>query len=72
MAWKRAATLSKETKKKVEKVPTTKTELDDEVYGSLDPSFTLLLHGLESDFIEEQMDDDEAFNEEFLQLDRKS
>ena len=34
---------------------------DTEVYGGLDPSLTLLLHGLESDWIEEEMADDDDF-----------
>ena len=31
------------------------------MYGGLDPSLTLLLHGLESDWIEEEMADDDDF-----------
>ena len=31
------------------------------VYGSLDADFTLLIHGLESDWIEEEMADDDDF-----------
>ena len=39
----------------------TKDESDSEVYGNLDASKTILLHGLESDFIEEQMSEDKEF-----------
>ena len=38
-----------------------KDESDSEVYGNLDASKTILLHGLESDFIEEQMSEDKEF-----------
>ena len=38
-----------------------KDDSDNNVYGDLDASKTLLLHGLESDFIEEQMSDDADF-----------
>jgi hypothetical protein len=31
------------------------------VYGSLDPSLTLLMHGVETDWIEEEMADDDDF-----------
>ena len=32
-----------------------------DVYGDLDASLTLLLHGLESDWIEDEMADDDDF-----------
>ena len=38
-----------------------KDDSDNNVYGDLDASKTLLLHGLESDFIEEQMAEDADF-----------
>ena len=38
-----------------------KDDSDNNVYGDLDASKTLLLHGLESDFIEEQMSEDADF-----------
>ncbi len=31
------------------------------MYGSLDPSLTLLMHGVETDWIEEEMADDDDF-----------
>jgi hypothetical protein len=34
---------------------------DSDVYGSLDPSLTLLMHGVETDWIEEEMADDDDF-----------
>ena len=34
---------------------------DDDVYDGLDASVTLLIHGLESDWIEEEMSDDDDF-----------
>ena len=37
---------------------------DKEVYGGLDASKSLLLHGLESDFIEDQMSEDRDFRSE--------
>jgi hypothetical protein len=57
----RVASISKDANKKIEKTSNSKIDSDLEVYGSLDASHTLLLHGLESDFIEEQMADDEVF-----------
>jgi hypothetical protein len=36
-------------------------EEDSDVYGSLDPSLTLLMHGVETDWIEEEMADDDDF-----------
>ena len=42
-----------------------KDESDSEVYGNLDASKTILLHGLESDFIEEQMSEDKDFRFNF-------
>ena len=35
--------------------------LDDDIYEGLDVDPTLLLHGLESDWIEEEMSDDDDF-----------
>ena len=43
-----------------------KDDSDNNVYGDLDASKTLLLHGLESDFIEEQMSDDADFRYELM------
>ena len=43
-----------------------KDDSDNNVYGELDASKTLLLHGLESDFIEEQMAEDADFRYFFL------
>ena len=57
----RVASISKDLNKKTEKASDSKTVSDADVYGTLDASRTLLLHGLESDFIEEQMADDEVF-----------
>ena len=34
---------------------------DNDVYGGLDAGLTLLMHGLESDWIEEEMADDDEF-----------
>ena len=42
-------------------LPLLKDDSDNNVYGDLDASKTLLLHGLESDFIEEQMSEDADF-----------
>ena len=36
-------------------------DLEEDVYGGLDASVTLLIHGLESDWIEEEMSDDDDF-----------
>ena len=58
----RAASLSKDTKS--DKTDNSQ-DSDAEIYGTLDASRTLLLHGLESDFIEEQMADDEDFRSGF-------
>ena len=33
----------------------------EDIYGGLDASLTLLVHGLESDWIEEEMADDDDF-----------
>ena len=57
----RVATLPKDSQKKIEKSTNSKADTDAEIYGDLDASRTLLVHGLESDFIEEQMADDEVF-----------
>ena len=35
--------------------------LEEDVYGGLDGSLTVLIHGLESDWIEEEMTDDDDF-----------
>ena len=37
------------------------TSQERDIYGDLDASLTLLLHGLESDWIEEEMADDDDF-----------
>ena len=34
---------------------------EEQIYGDLDASLTLMLHGLESDWIEEEMADDDDF-----------
>lgn len=39
--------------------------LDEDVYDGLDASVTLLIHGLESDWIEEEMSDDDDFKWDF-------
>ena len=57
----RVASLSKDSQKKIEKSTNSKAESDADIYGKFDASRTLLVHGLESDFIEEQMADDEVF-----------
>ena len=36
-------------------------EQREEIYGEIDASKTLILHGLESDWIEEEMADDDDF-----------
>ena len=40
--------------------------LEEDVYGGLDASLTVLIHGLESDWIEEEMTDDDDFKLAFL------
>ena len=57
----RTVSLSKDTNKKGDKTSNSKGDSEPEVYGEMDASRTLLLHGLESDFIEEQMADDADF-----------
>ena len=37
------------------------TGLEEDVYDGLDASLTVLIHGLESDWIEEEMTDDDDF-----------
>ena len=37
------------------------TSQGNDIYGDLDASLTLLLHGLESDWIEDEMADDDDF-----------
>ena len=55
------------------KVSTSKppsTEFEDEadnIWGGLDPSKTLLIHGLETDWIEEEMADDDDFRKDVLE-----
>ena len=39
--------------------------LEEDVYDGLDASVTLLIHGLESDWIEEEMTDDDDFKQVF-------
>ena len=39
----------------------TKSKEDGDIYGGLDASLTLIIHGLESDWIEEEMADDDDF-----------
>ena len=39
--------------------------LEEDVYDGLDASVTLLIHGLESDWIEEEMSDDDDFKWDF-------
>ncbi len=39
-----------------------------EIYGDLDYRVTLLLHGLESDWIEEEMSDDDDFRKDELKI----
>ena len=34
---------------------------DEEVYGGLNASLTVIMHGIESDWIEEEMSDDDDF-----------
>ena len=51
----------KDVNKKSDKESKSSAATDAEIYGELDPSLTLLIHGVESDFIEEQMADDEDF-----------
>ena len=43
------------------KPPSTEFEDEDNIWGGLDPSKTLLIHGLETDWIEEEMADDDDF-----------
>ena len=43
--------------------------LDEDVYDGLDASVTLLIHGLESDWIEEEMSDDDDFKWDFKYFD---
>ena len=56
---KSVANIQEKSSKKI------KDESDSEVYGNLDASKTILLHGLESDFIEEQMSEDKDFRFNF-------
>ena len=39
----------------------------DNIWGGLDPSRTLLIHGLETDWIEEEMADDDDFRKDVLE-----
>ena len=57
----RSTSVTKDVNKKSDKESKSSAATDAEIYGELDPSLTLLIHGVESDFIEEQMADDEDF-----------
>ena len=49
------------------KPPSTEFEEEDNIWGGLDPSKTLLIHGLETDWIEEEMADDDDFRKDVLE-----
>ena len=50
------------------KPPSAEFEDDaDNIWGGLDPSRTLLIHGLETDWIEEEMADDDDFRKDVLE-----
>ena len=54
-------TLKKKDKSAEPSENQSQTETDLDIYGDLDASKSLLLHGLQSDFIEEEMSDDKEF-----------
>ena len=49
------------------KPPSADFEDEDNIWGGLDPSKTLLIHGLETDWIEEEMADDDDFRKDVLE-----
>ena len=58
----RSSLLSKSPKKSASKPPhNTDQEDEEDVYGGLDASLTVAIHGIESDWIEEEMSDDDDF-----------
>ena len=57
----RASRTLKKKDKSSEPSEMNQTETDLDIYGDLDASKSLLLHGLQSDFIEEEMSDDKEF-----------
>ena len=58
----RSSLLSKSPKKSVSKAaPKTEQEEEEDVYGGLNASLTIIMHGVESDWIEEEMSDDDDF-----------
>ena len=42
-------------------------EDDDNIYGGLDASLSLMMHGVETDWIEEEMSDDDDFRKDVLE-----
>ena len=58
--------MSKSPKKSVSKAaPKTEQEEEEDVYGGLNASLTIIMHGVESDWIEEEMSDDDDFRFEY-------
>ena len=58
----RSSLLNKSSKKSVTKAaPKTDQEDEEDVYGGLNASLTVIMHGVETDWIEEEMSDDDDF-----------
>ena len=58
----RTSIMSRYPKKSFSKpVQNNDKEKEDDVYGGLDASFSVIIHGIESDWIEEEMTDDDDF-----------
>ena len=58
----RSSQMNRSPKKSLSKPAQVKDQDDDEdVYGGLNASLTVIMHGIESDWIEEEMSDDDDF-----------
>ena len=58
----RSSQMNRSQKKSLSKPAQVKDQDDDEdVYGGLNASLTVIMHGIESDWIEEEMSDDDDF-----------